>query len=219
MLEDADPATIAADIFWAKFSNCGQVCAALKRLYVHRSIFTPLCDALAAVAASVKIGPGLSSGVQIGPMQNRAQRDRMAATVADAVAAGARIIYQSEIPAGTGYFFPITLLADVPEDAAVVRGETFGPVLAILPYDDVEDAIARANDTEYGLGGSVWSPDVQRATAIAERLEAGSVWVNQHPSMDPNVPFGGIKSSGLGVEGGLRGLEEFTCLQIVNVKK
>jgi acyl-CoA reductase-like NAD-dependent aldehyde dehydrogenase len=219
VLEDADPATIAADIFWAKFSNCGQVCAALKRLYVHRSIFTPLCDALAAVAASVKIGPGLSSGVQIGPMQNRAQRDRMAATVADAVAAGARIIYQSEIPAGTGYFFPITLLADVPEDAAVVRGETFGPVLAILPYDDVEDAIARANDTEYGLGGSVWSPDVQRATAIAERLEAGSVWVNQHPSMDPNVPFGGIKSSGLGVEGGLRGLEEFTCLQIVNVKK
>jgi len=219
VLEDADPQAIAADIFWAKFSNCGQVCAALKRLYVHRSIFAPLCAALAAVAGGVKIGPGLSSGVQIGPMQNRAQRDRMAATVADAIAAGARIIYQSEIPSGEGYFFPITLLADVPEAADVVRGETFGPVLAVMPYDDVEEAIARANATEYGLGGSVWSPDVARATAIAERLEAGSVWVNQHPSMDPNVPFGGIKSSGLGVEGGLRGLEEFTCLQIVNVKK
>jgi len=88
-----------------------------------------------------------------------------------------------------------------------------------MPYDDIEDAIGRANDTEYGLGGSVWSPDILRATAIAERLEAGSVWVNQHPSMDPHVPFGGIKSSGLGVEGGLRGLEEFTYLQIVNVKK
>jgi acyl-CoA reductase-like NAD-dependent aldehyde dehydrogenase len=219
VLEDADPQAIAADIFWAKFSNCGQVCAALKRLYVHRSIFAPLYAALAAVAGGVKIGPGLSSGVQIGPMQNRAQRDRMAATVADAIAAGARIIYQSEIPSGEGYFFPITLLADVPEAADVVRGETFGPVLAVMPYDDVEEAIARANATEYGLGGSVWSPDVARATAIAERLEAGSVWVNQHPSMDPNVPFGGIKSSGLGVEGGLRGLEEFTCLQIVNVKK
>jgi acyl-CoA reductase-like NAD-dependent aldehyde dehydrogenase len=92
-------------------------------------------------------------------------------------------------------------------------------VLAISPFDDIEDAIARANDTEYGLGGSVWSPDVARATAIAERLEAGSTWVNQHPSMDPRVPFGGIKCSGLGVEGGLRGLEEFTYLQIVNVKK
>jgi acyl-CoA reductase-like NAD-dependent aldehyde dehydrogenase len=219
ILEDADPRAMAADIFWAKFSNCGQVCAALKRLYVHRSIFAPLCDALADFAAGVKIGPGLAAGVQIGPMQNFAQRDRMAATVAAAVKAGARIIYQSEIPSGEGYFFPITLLADVPEDAEVVRGETFGPVLAIMPYDDIEDAIARANDTEYGLGGSVWSPDVARATAIAERLEAGSVWVNQHPSMDPQVPFGGIKCSGLGVEGGLRGLEEFTHLQIVNVKK
>jgi len=219
VLDDADPRAMAADIFWAKFSNCGQVCAALKRLYVHRSIFAPLCDALAAFAAGVKIGSGLTAGVQIGPMQNRAQRDRMEATVEQAVAAGARIIYQSEIPSSEGYFFPITLLADAPEDAEVVRGETFGPVLAIMPYDDIEDAIARANDTEYGLGGSVWSPDVARATALAERLEAGSVWVNQHPSMDPHVPFGGIKSSGLGVEGGLRGLEEFTYLQIVNVKK
>jgi acyl-CoA reductase-like NAD-dependent aldehyde dehydrogenase len=219
VLDDADPQAMAADIFWAKFSNCGQVCAALKRLYVHRSIFAPLCAPLAEFAAGVKIGPGLGPGVQIGPMQNRAQRDRMEATVAEAVAGGARIIFQSEIPAGDGYFFPITLLADVPEDAEVVRGETFGPVLAIMPYDDVEDAIARANDTDYGLGGSVWSPDVARATVIAERLEAGSVWVNQHPSMDPQVPFGGIKCSGLGVEGGLRGLEEFTHLQIVNVKK
>jgi len=218
VLEDADPKAIADDIFWAKFSNCGQVCAALKRLYVHRSIFVPLCDALSEVAGAVKIGPGLSAGVQIGPMQNRAQRDRMAQTVAASVAAGARIIYQSEVP-GEGYFFPITLLADAPEDSPVIRSETFGPVLAILPFDDVEDAIARANDTEFGLGGSVWSPDIARATAIAERLEAGSTWVNQHPSMDPQVPFGGIKSSGLGVEGGLRGLEEFTTIQIVNVKK
>jgi acyl-CoA reductase-like NAD-dependent aldehyde dehydrogenase len=219
VLEDADPKTIAPDIFWAKFSNCGQVCAALKRLYVHRSIFQPLCDALAEFAASVKIGPGLGAGVQVGPMQNKAQRDRMAATVKDAVNAGAKIIYQSEVPQEGGYFFPITLLADVPEHTAVVRGETFGPVLAILPFDDIEDAVRRANDTEYGLGGSVWSPNVERAQKIAERLEAGSTWVNQHPSMDPHVPFGGIKSSGLGVEGGLRGLEEFTYLQIVNVKK
>jgi acyl-CoA reductase-like NAD-dependent aldehyde dehydrogenase len=215
VLEDADPAAIAADIFWAKFSNCGQVCAALKRLYVHRSIFEPLCAALAAVAAQVKIGPG----VQIGPMQNRAQRDRMVETVQASIAAGARLIYQSEVPAGEGYFYPITLLAEAPEDSPVVRSETFGPVLAILPYEDVEDAIRRANDTEYGLGASVWSPDTARATAIAQRLEAGSTWVNQHPSMDPNVPFGGIKCSGLGVEGGIRGLEEFTTIQVVNVKK
>jgi len=167
----------------------------------------------------VKIGPGLSAGVQIGPMQNRAQRDRMVETVQASIAAGARLIYQSEVPAGDGYFYPITLLAEAPEDSLVVRSETFGPVLAILPYDDVEDAIRRANDTEFGLGASVWSPDTTRATAIAERLEAGSTWVNQHPSMDPNVPFGGIKCSGLGVEGGIRGLEEFTTIQVVNVKK
>jgi acyl-CoA reductase-like NAD-dependent aldehyde dehydrogenase len=219
VLEDADPKAIAADIFWAKFSNCGQVCAALKRLYVHRSIFEPLCAALAEVAAQVKIGPGFSAGVQIGPMQNRAQRDRIAATVEASIAAGARVIYQSEIPSGDGYFYPITLLADAPEDSTVVSSETFGPVLAILSYDDVEDAIRRANDTEYGLGASVWSPDTARATAIAQRLESGSSWVNQHPSMDPNVPFGGIKSSGLGVEGGIRGLEEFTTIQVVNIKK
>jgi acyl-CoA reductase-like NAD-dependent aldehyde dehydrogenase len=219
VLEDADPNAIAGDIFWAKFSNCGQVCAALKRLYVHRSIFEPLCAALAEVAAQVKIGPGLSAGVQIGPMQNRAQRDRMIETVQASIAAGARLVYQSEVPAGEGYFYPITLLADAPEDSPVVRSETFGPVLAILPFDDVEDAIRRANDTEYGLGASVWSPDTARATAIAQRLEAGSTWVNQHPSMDPNVPFGGIKCSGLGVEGGIRGLEEFTSIHVVNVKK
>jgi acyl-CoA reductase-like NAD-dependent aldehyde dehydrogenase len=219
VLEDADPKAIAGDLFWAKFSNCGQVCAALKRLYVHRSIFEPVCAALAAVAAEVKIGPGFSAGVHIGPMQNRAQRDRIAAIVADSVAAGARVIYRSEIPSGDGYYYPITLLADAPEDSIVVRGETFGPVLAILPYDDVEDAIRRANDTEYGLGASVWSPDTARAAAIAQRLEAGSTWVNQHPSMDPNVPFGGVKSSGLGVEGGIRGLEEFTTIQVVNIKK
>jgi acyl-CoA reductase-like NAD-dependent aldehyde dehydrogenase len=219
VLEDADPKAIAGDLFWAKFSNCGQVCAALKRLYVHRSIFEPLCAALVDVAAQVKIGPGFSDGAQIGPMQNRAQRDRIAATVGAAMAAGARLIYQSDIPAGDGYFYPITLLAEAPEDSAVVRSETFGPVLAILAYDDVEDAIRRANDTEYGLGASVWSPDTARATAIAQRLEAGSTWVNQHPSMDPNVPFGGIKTSGLGVEGGVRGLEEFTTIQVVNVKK
>jgi acyl-CoA reductase-like NAD-dependent aldehyde dehydrogenase len=191
----------------------------MKRLYVHQSIFEPLCAALAEVAAQVKIGPGSAAGVQIGPMQNRAQRDRIAATVEAAITAGARLIYQSEIPGGDGYFYPITLLADAPEDSVVVRSETFGPVLAILPYDDVEDAIRSANDTEYGLGASVWSPDTGRAAAIAQRLEAGSTWVNQHPSMDPNVPFGGIKSSGLGVEGGVRGLEEFTTIQVVNIKK
>jgi acyl-CoA reductase-like NAD-dependent aldehyde dehydrogenase len=219
VLDDADPQAIAADIFWAKFSNCGQVCAALKRLYVHRSIFDRLCDALAGFAAKVKIGPGLTDGVQIGPMQNRAQRDRIDATVQAAIKAGAKLIFRGEVPAGGGYFYPITLLADAPEDSEVVRNETFGPVLAVLPYDDIEDAIRRANATEYGLGASVWSPDVARATVIAQRLEAGSSWVNQHPSMDPMVPFGGIKCSGLGVEGGVRGLEEFTTIQILNIKK
>lgn len=218
VLDDVDPAKIAADLFWAKFSNCGQVCAALKRMYVHRGVYRAVCDELVKFAAAVKIGRGTDEGVDIGPIQNRAQYDRVRAMVDEAVNAGAKLLYQSAVPAGPGLFLPVTILTDVTPRMRVVKEEVFGPVLTITPFDDVEDALRAANDTEYGLGGSVWSSDPQRAAKLAARLDSGGAWVNQHPAMGPEIPFGGIKGSGIGVELGRLGLEEYTSVQVLNVK-
>ncbi len=218
VLDDVDPAKIAADLFWAKFSNCGQVCAALKRLYVHRSVYRKVCDELVKFAATVKIGCGTEEGVDIGPIQNRAQYDLVRAMVDQAVNAGAKVLYQSAVPPGPGLFLPITILTDVTPAMRVVKEEVFGPVLTITPFDDEGDALRAANDSEYGLGGSIWSSDAQRAAKLAARLDSGGAWVNQHPAMGPDIPFGGVKGSGIGVELGRLGLEEYTSIQVLNVK-
>ncbi|HSV71008.1 MAG TPA: aldehyde dehydrogenase family protein [Methylibium sp.] len=218
VLDDVDPAKLAPELFWAKFSNCGQVCAALKRLYVHRSVYEAVCDELVKFAATVKIGPGTQDGVDIGPIQNSAEYDRVRSMVDEAVAGGAKFLYRSPVPAGPGYFLPITILTNVTSEMRVVKEEVFGPVLTVTPYDDVEDALSWANRTEYGLGGSVWARDISRAAALAARLDTGSAWVNQHPAMGPDIPFGGVKGSGIGVELGRLGLHEYTSVQVLNVK-
>jgi acyl-CoA reductase-like NAD-dependent aldehyde dehydrogenase len=219
VLDDVDPARIASDLFWAKFSNCGQVCAALKRMYVHRSVYLGVCDELVKVARTVKIGPGMQDGVDIGPIQNRMQYDLVRTMVAEAVADGARVLYQGPVPPGPGFFLPITILTDVAPRMRVVSQEVFGPVLTITPFDDEVEALRWANDTEYGLGGSVWSSDSDRAAALAARLDVGGAWVNQHPAMGPEIPFGGVKGSGIGVELGELGLKEYTTIQVLNVKR
>ncbi len=219
VLPDIDVETVAKDIFWAKFSNAGQICAALKRLFVHDDIYDELVAQLVQIAKSVKMGDGFADGVLMGPVQNAMQRDKLRSMVDDAKAKGAKVVYQGDIPEGDGFWFPITILADVPADASAVTDEAFGPLLTIHRFSDPEDALTRANASPYGLGASVWSGDVDAAVALAERMDSGTAWVNQHPAMGPDTPFGGVKSSGMGVEGARWGLMQYTNIHVVNVKK
>jgi len=219
VLDDVDPGAVAPDLFWAKFSNIGQVCAALKRLFVHERVHDEVCAQLMAVAERVRVGRGTDEGVDLGPLNNAMQLEKVRAAVDDARSKGARVLYQGKVPAGRGYFYPITILTNAREGMRLWDEELFGPVLGVSRFADVDDALARANAGEYGLGGSIWTRDVERGAALAARLEAGSQWVNQHPSMGPDIPFGGVKGSGLGVECGLHGLLEYTAIQVLNVRK
>lgn len=165
VLDDCDPSAIAKDLFWGAFINGGQTCAAIKRLYVHRKLYGPVCEALCAYAATVPMGEGLSERTLLGPVQNSRQRAHVAALVDDAYARGDKILCGGKIPDGPGYFYPITLVSDVNPGARLVVEEQFGPALPILPFDDLGAAVAMANNTPFGLGGSVWSVDAKRAKA------------------------------------------------------
>ena len=216
VLPDADPAAIAEQVFWGAFVNNGQTCAALKRLYVHDSVYDATCAALVEVARGVPVGHGLDEASMLGPIQNAMQFDKVRGLVDSAKAAGARVLLGGTPADGPGHFYPVTLLADVTDGMAIVDEEQFGPVLPIIRYSDVEDAIRRANASENGLGGSIWSSDPEGARALAARLECGTAWINKHGAIRPDVPFGGVKSSGLGVEFGRQGLEEYTTIQVVH---
>lgn len=220
VLPDVDPAAIAMKVFGGAMINCGQTCGAMKRLYVHDAVYEPMCAALAAVASKMRLGGCEEEGVDFGPLQNEAQLAFVEELARDAEARGGRFL-----TGGTkrlnrpGYFFPITLVADLADGTRLVDEEQFGPILPIIRYRDVDDAIRRANDNPNGLGGSVWSADIARATALARRLECGAAWVNQHGVIAPHIPFGGVKQSGFGVEFGVEGLAENTVLQTVNIAK
>lgn len=219
VLPDVDIKTIAPKLFGAGFHNNGQTCACIKRLYVHESQYEALCAELARLAVEVKVGDGLEPGTELGPVQNRAQLDIVEALAQDARAHGARFLSGGAARAGMGYFFEPTIVADLSNGARLVDEEQFGPILPVIRYADVEDAIRLANDNPNGLGGSVWSSDVVRATGIGKRLECGTVWINEHGAIQPNAPFGGVKQSGFGVEFGKQGLEEFTSIQTVKIMK
>ncbi|NHN38029.1 aldehyde dehydrogenase family protein [Pseudomaricurvus alcaniphilus] len=219
VLADADPKKIAPAIFATAFINSGQTCAALKRLYVHEGIYEELCAELAAIANSVKVGNGLEPGIDFGPVQNEAQLNIVAELADDARQAGARFLSGGVRPQGPGYFYPITLVADISDGTRLVDEEPFGPILPIIKFTDVEDALRRANASENGLGGSVWSADVEKATQLASRLECGSAWINNHAILHPMAPFGGVKQSGFGVEFGQFGLDEYCSLQTLHISK
>ncbi|MEL0252813.1 MAG: aldehyde dehydrogenase family protein, partial [Novosphingobium sp.] len=218
VLPDADPKAIAPALFGFAFFNSGQVCAVIKRLYVHDSLYDAVCEEIAALANAFKVGDGADPDVQFGPVQNKAQYEKVLRFVEKAHSEG-KIIAGGGKREGPGYFIPLTVVRDVAEGAQIVDEEPFGPILPIIRYTNVEDAIARANASPYALGGSVWSNDLAAAEAVARRLESGSVWVNQHCALDPLVPFPANKQSGIGVEGGREGLHAYTTYQIINVAK
>ena len=215
VLPDADPKAVAPGIFWGAFINGGQTCAALKRLYVHDSLYEQVCDELVKFAKTVQMGDGMDEKSQLGPIQNEMQFNRVRELVDDARSHGGRVLLGGHPREGGGYFYPITFVADVQEGVRLVDEEQFGPVLPIIRYSDVNSIVSRVNDNPHGLGGSVWSSDSGRALQLAQQLQCGTAWVNKHGGIQPNAPFGGIKMSGLGVEFGVDGLKEYTTIQTV----
>jgi acyl-CoA reductase-like NAD-dependent aldehyde dehydrogenase len=219
VLDDVDPQQVAEKLFWGAFANSGQICGAIKRLYVPERLEQPLVAALAAIAKGVRVGDGMQPDTQLGPLNNKMQFDRVNELVADAKQAGGRCVTGGAPLPGAGYFIPPTLVTGLGEGSRLVDEEQFGPALPIVTYRDVADAVERANGTMYGLSGSVWSSNEARAIEVAGELECGTAWVNQHLAIVPNAPFGGAKWSGIGVENGPWGLLGFTELQTVNIAK
>ena len=218
VLDDADPKTVAKPIFASAFMNSGQVCLALKRLYVHESIYDEVCTELADLANAAIVDDGLKQGTQHGPLQNKMQYEKVKGFLEDARKHG-NIIAGGDVPDRAGYFIRPTIVRDITDGTKIVDEEQFGPILPIIKYTDSDDAVRRANASPYGLGASVWSSDTDRAYDVASKVDAGTVWINQHLDLVPYVPFGGSKQSGIGVQFGEDGINEFTQAHIVNMKR
>ena len=206
-------------LFWGCFLNGGQTCAALKRLYVHESQYEDVVAKFTEFVAKIPVGDGMDPKNLIGPLTNEMQRDKVTSYVDEARARGARILTGGARPAGPGFFYPLTVVADATDDMLLVKEEQFGPAIPILKYRTVDEALARANSLDVGLGGSVWGNDPEEAAGLAARLECGTAWVNQHGGLHPLAPFGGVKCSGIGVEFNVDGLKEYTTIQVVNVAR
>ncbi|GAC05125.1 aldehyde dehydrogenase family protein [Paraglaciecola chathamensis] len=218
VLPDVDPKKIAPAIFATAFMNCGQVCIALKRLYVHEDIYDDLVHELSELANSAVVGNGLHDGVTFGPIQNKAQFVKVQEYLADAKDNGV-IAAGGEVLDGPGFFMRPTIVRDVTDGCKVVDEEPFGPILPVIKYKTIDDAVERANNSVFGLGGSVWSNDLDKAYEVAKRLECGTSWINQHLNFGPTVPFGGAKESGIGVEFAQEGLLEYTQVHVINIAK
>jgi len=216
VLDDAEPAVVARGIFAGAFQNNGQVCSAVKRVYVPERLYGEVVAALVEEARAAKVGEGTEPGVTLGPINNKPQLDRVAELVADALSHGAKAATGGAPLDGPGYFFQPTILTDLMDGTRIVDEEQFGPALPVVAYRDLDDAVERANATHFGLSGSVWGADADRATEVAGRLECGTAWVNTHLALAPQQPFGGFKWSGIGVENGPWGLAEFSEVQAVH---
>ncbi|MDV3456507.1 aldehyde dehydrogenase family protein [Sphingomonas sp. HF-S4] len=213
VLDDVDPVAIAGKVFEGAMRNAGQICVAIKRAYVPAPMYDAFCDELARLARAMVIDDGANQGAQIGPVQNRPQYDKVSALIAESEGT---VVAGGEPLDRPGYFIAPTIVRDIADDAPLVREEQFGPVLPVLRYDDIDDLITRVNGTDYGLGGTVWGRDLDRATAVASRVASGTVWVNQLMTIDPRIPFRGLRQSGMGTEMGQEGLEEYTQASVIH---
>lgn len=219
VLPGTDFRRIIPTLFWAAFGNSGQWCIAIKRLYVHSSIHREFLDEFVAYAKDKRVGNGLDPDTDLGPIQNKMQYGKLIEMFDDIAENGYRVPLGGLIDGSrSGNFVPVTIVDDPPETSRIVQEEPFGPVLPILSFDDVDQVIDRANDSRFGLGGSVWGPP-DEAAAVARRLETGTVWVNEIHIHGVDIPFGGHKESGLGVENGREGLLEFTNTKTLMFKK
>jgi len=218
VMDDVDPKTVAPKLFNGAMVNAGQVCLAIKRVYAHASIYDELCAELATLAENAVVDDGANQGAQIGPVQNKMQYDKLLGFLDDAAANGTVLAGGRPVDRD-GYFIAPTIVRDIPDDARLVREEQFGPILPIMKFDDIDDAITRANDNEYGLGGTIWAGDVDRGVEVAMKIDSGTVWVNKHLDLPFDIPFGGSKQSGVGREGGDEGLFAYSQPHVVNIAK
>jgi succinate-semialdehyde dehydrogenase/glutarate-semialdehyde dehydrogenase len=214
---DADIDAAIEGAMIAKMRNGGEACTAANRFYVHDSVAGEFTAKLAARLSALKVGPGLEDGVDLGPLVNADTRSKVATLVEEAARAGSRVVTGGRAPDRRGYFYAPTVLDEVPATAGILDEEIFGPVAPVVRFTDTDQAIAMANSTEYGLVSYLYSADLRRALAVAEALEAGMVGINRGVVSDPAAPFGGVKQSGLGREGGHEGLLEFTETKYIAV--
>ncbi|RZJ76693.1 MAG: aldehyde dehydrogenase family protein [Flavobacterium sp.] len=219
VMPDVDVQLVAKAIFWASFGNSGQICLAAKRIYIHKDVYEPMKQALAAYAKTISVGDGTDPRSQLGPIQNRQQYDRIIDLLQDSKDNGYQFLLGGLPERKSGYFVPLTLIDNPPHHSRIVQEEQFGPVLPLIMFDNIEEAITLANSSDYGLGASVWTTDANAGLAIAEQLQAGSVWVNEALALSPSVAFSGHKQSGLGSESGLSGLLAYTVSQTISVRE
>jgi acyl-CoA reductase-like NAD-dependent aldehyde dehydrogenase len=219
VLDDVNPEQVLDGLFWGAFQNSGQVCTAIKRLYVHERVYEPIRAGLIARARSVKVGRGLDPDTQLGPINNEMQLGKLTDLVEDAKRNGGTIETGGVRLQSSGYFYPPTIVTGAHAGMRLVDEEQFGTALPLIKYNSLDDALEQANRTHYGLGASVWSSDPSRAAAIVREIESGTGWVNHHMDLTPFAPFGGAKWSGIGYENGRWGYNEFTAIQTINIKK
>jgi acyl-CoA reductase-like NAD-dependent aldehyde dehydrogenase len=215
VLPDARLEETASGLIASALENTGQLCNAVKRVFVHESIKRDLIDAMVKVVSGLVVGDGMNEATDLGPIQNRMQFERLKALRESVLQEGGIFHCGEQMASGPGYFMMPAIISGLDDSSRLVSEEQFGPLIPVLGFDTPDEAMMRANASPFGLGASVWSANIDKASEVAEQFDAGSVWINHHSVLSPNYPSGGFKLSGLGVEYGIHGLEEYTQYQVI----
>ncbi|RDX43807.1 aldehyde dehydrogenase [Lentinus brumalis] len=211
---DVDPKEMAQRIMLGATHNAGQTCFNMKRIYIHDTVYDAVRDELVTLAQTVKVGSPFDPSVSIGPVQNRGQYERLSGLISDCKEKSYKIAFESRVPAsGKGYYVPLVIVDNPPDESRIVREEQFGPIIPLMKWSDDDDVVRRANDSEFGLGSSIWGQDIDRMQRMADRLDNGMVWINEWGVVGGDFPLGGTKHTGLGVENSKHGLASWTYIQ------